>query len=137
MVTFTLDGHTVRAAADGSGDATASLTLPLLSAAAPQSITPRGESERELAGYLRQFAAEAYLRGARCVITIPPLPDALAVQAVELIVDGLLETDALLEEELLTALASVRGMFRNEDTALAADARAEVADDICLYGSRP
>jgi hypothetical protein len=39
MVTFTVDGHTVRANVDGSGDATASLTLPLSTMASPQSIS--------------------------------------------------------------------------------------------------
>ncbi|HEY7315511.1 MAG TPA: Ig-like domain-containing protein [Gemmataceae bacterium] len=39
MVTFTLDGQSVSAAVDGNGDATASLTLPLLTTAFPQSIT--------------------------------------------------------------------------------------------------
>jgi hypothetical protein len=38
-VTFTVDGHSVSAAVNGNGDATASLTLPLLAAAFPQSIT--------------------------------------------------------------------------------------------------
>jgi hypothetical protein len=38
-VTFTLDGHSVSASVDANGNATASLTLPLLKAAFPQSIT--------------------------------------------------------------------------------------------------
>jgi hypothetical protein len=37
-VLFSVDGHSVSAAVDGNGDATASLTLPLLTAAFPQSI---------------------------------------------------------------------------------------------------
>jgi hypothetical protein len=37
-VTFSVDGHSVSAAINGNGNATASLTLPLLSAAFPQSI---------------------------------------------------------------------------------------------------
>jgi hypothetical protein len=38
MVTFTVDGQTVSASVDGNGDATASLTLPLTTAASPQNI---------------------------------------------------------------------------------------------------
>jgi hypothetical protein len=37
-VSFSVDGHTVSAAVDGNGNATASLTLPLLTAASLQSI---------------------------------------------------------------------------------------------------
>jgi large repetitive protein len=37
-VTFSVDGHSVSAAVNGNGDATASLTLPLLTAALPQNI---------------------------------------------------------------------------------------------------
>src|SRR5262249_4178773 len=37
-VTFSVDGHSVSAAVDGNGDATAHLTLPLLTAVFPQSI---------------------------------------------------------------------------------------------------
>jgi hypothetical protein len=39
MVTFTVDGQTVSASVDGSGDAVASLTLPMQTAASPQSIS--------------------------------------------------------------------------------------------------
>lgn len=39
MVAFTVDGQTVSASVDGSGDATVSLTLPLLTSASPQSIS--------------------------------------------------------------------------------------------------
>lgn len=38
MVTFSVDGHSVSAAVDGNGNATANLTLPLLTVASPQSI---------------------------------------------------------------------------------------------------
>ena len=38
MVTFTVDGQTVSASVDGNGDATASLILPLTTAASPQNI---------------------------------------------------------------------------------------------------
>lgn len=38
MIAFTVDGQTVSASVDGSGDAAAILTLPFLATAAPQSI---------------------------------------------------------------------------------------------------
>ncbi len=46
--TFSVDGHSVSAAVDGNGDATASLTLPLLTATFPRSITASFSGQNRL-----------------------------------------------------------------------------------------
>jgi hypothetical protein len=51
-----VDGHSVRAAVDGNGNSTASLTLPLLTASFPQSITASFSGPNRLATNATQTA---------------------------------------------------------------------------------
>jgi hypothetical protein len=91
------------------------------------------EADREQTDYLRLFAAELVLAGVPAVVTLPPLPDLVAEEALAPFASAIKAQDqdgvtALIQavRDAQLAIISPRHLGGNE-------ARIEAAFDVCLY----
>jgi hypothetical protein len=96
--------------------------------------TQRGVSERERAGALRALAANLYVRGAACVLVIPPIPPPWARQIIAAVAAAATRADAgpmdrQVVERVSFAVNSISKAMPRDDPA----DWGETINDVCVY----
>jgi hypothetical protein len=96
----------------------------------------RTDTDREVAGRLRQFGAQVFSEGVPVVLVIPPMPLHLASMTLITIADRLADKKLSSHDEWLLLVGDLRRQitdFGLRDPAFPFDTAVELAYDICVY----